>query len=125
METNRIFANMWRIIDKAKRENISLDSIELDHEGSDHHFQEEFLNSFKEKFKEAAEGKEDLENRRYYVAFFNDIDVRREYEVGSFDSLVSIISEISDMVLGDTSAYVVSCRDEHDEISFSFAGIRE
>ena len=125
METNRIFANMWRMIEKVKRENINLDSIELDHEGSDHHFQEEFLNSFKEKFEESAGGKENLENRHYYVSFFNDIDVRREYEVRSFDSLVSIISEISDMVLGDTSAYIISCRDEHDEISFSFAGIRE
>ena len=125
METNRIFANMWRMIEKVKRENINLDSIELDHEGSYHHFQEEFLNSFKEKFEESAEGKENLENRHYYVSFFNDIDVRREYEVRSFDSLVSIISEISDMVLGDTSAYIISCRDEHDEISFSFAGIRE
>ena len=125
METNRIFANMWRMIEKVKRENINLDSIELDHEGSDHHFQEEFLNSFKEKFAESAEGKENLENRRYYVSFFNDIDVRREYEVRSFESLVSRRSEISDMVLGDTSAYIISCRDEHDEISFSFAGIRE
>ena len=125
METNRIFANMWRIIEKAKKNKILLDSIELDYEGSDENFQESFLNNFQMKFKEESEGKVDLKNCQYIVLFSNDLGIDREYEVNSFDSLISTVNELSEMILGDTSAYIISCGDKNNVFSFSFAGVRE